>query len=172
MSTQNAIEAKAIRNIIHRNVKPRNPKQTINLVIYYKTKKTSQLVMRNKTTKKPAPTQEANVIYQHNCTAEDCGPHSYIGMTRTTLSRRLTCHLQNGSIRDHYHVKHQTKLTRQQLEENTTIIDRETDPRRLMFLEAIYIEDMKPTINQQTRDLQILPTRRLRTQNAQTSLSQ
>ncbi|MPC56280.1 hypothetical protein E2C01_050233 [Portunus trituberculatus] len=118
--------------------------------------------MRNKTAKKPAPTQEANVIYQHNCTAEDCGPHSYIGMTRTTLSRRLTCHLQNGSIKEHYHEKHQTKLTRQQLEENATIIDRETDARRLMFLEDIYIESLKPAINQQTRDLQILPTRKLR----------
>ncbi|MPC94435.1 hypothetical protein E2C01_089604 [Portunus trituberculatus] len=71
--------------------------------------------MRNKTAKKPAPTQEANVIYQHNCTAEDCGPHSSIGMTKTTLSRRLTCHLQNRSIKEHYHGKHQTKLTRRPL---------------------------------------------------------
>ena len=166
MSTQHRIEEQAIRDIIHRNVKPTNPNHAIDLVIYYKTRKTSQLIMRNKTTRKPAPTQEANVIYQHICTAEDCGPHSYIGMTRTTLSRRLTCHLQNGSIKDHYHGKHQIKLTRQHLEENTTIIDRETDARRLLFLEALYIESMKPAINQQTRDLQILPTRKLRTQDA------
>ena len=44
MSTQHTIEDKAIRNIIHHNVKPTNPKQTINLVIYYKTKKTSQFI--------------------------------------------------------------------------------------------------------------------------------
>ena len=167
MSTQHRIEEKAIRDIIHRNVKPTNPNQAIDLVIYYKSRKTSQLIIRNHTTRKAASTQEANVIYLHTCTAEGCGPHSYIGMTRTTFSRRLTCHLQNGSIKEHYSVKHQTKLTRQQLEENTTIIDRETDARRLMFLEAIYIENMKPTINQQTKDLQILPTRKLRTQVAE-----
>ncbi|MPC83951.1 hypothetical protein E2C01_078674 [Portunus trituberculatus] len=39
MSTQHRIEEKSIRNIIHRNVKPTNPNQAIDLVIYYKTKK-------------------------------------------------------------------------------------------------------------------------------------
>ena len=172
MSTQYRMEEKAIRDIIRKNVKPTSPNQTIDLIIYYKTKKTSQLIMRNNTTAKPAPTQEANVIYKHTCTAEDCGPHSYIGMTRTSLSRRLTCHLQNGSIKEHYNKGHQTKLTRQQLEDNTSIIDRETDTRRLMFLEALYIEEIKPTINLQVRDLKILPTRKLKTQEAGASLSQ
>ncbi|KAK8387767.1 hypothetical protein O3P69_018323 [Scylla paramamosain] len=48
--------------------------------------------------------------------SEECGPHSYIGMTKTSLSRRLTYHLSNGAIKDHYAVKHNSSLTRENLE--------------------------------------------------------
>ncbi|MPC41758.1 hypothetical protein E2C01_035361 [Portunus trituberculatus] len=74
--------------------------------------------------KKP-PLQDDRVIYKHTCKIEDCGPQTYIGMTWTTLQRRLTCHLQNGTIKNHYIMAHKTTATRKHLEENTTIIGRE-----------------------------------------------
>ena len=158
MSSEYRTEERIIKNIIERNVKPTNPEHIIELIIYYKTRKTSQLFIKNNSTRPPASLQVANVIYKHQCTAEDCGPHSYVGMTTTTLSRRLTCHLQSGAIKEHYHTKHQVKLTRQDLESSTIIIDKEQDHRRLRILEAIYIEETSPAINLQIRDLQILPT--------------
>ena len=45
----------------------------------------------------------------------------YIGETTTSLSRRLTMHLQNG-IRKHFNEKHQEALTRNILESNTKIL--------------------------------------------------
>ena len=160
MSTEYKKEENIIKNIVKTNVKPTNPEHTIELTIYYKTKKTSQLYIKNNNTKPPAPLQTANVIYKHECSAEDCGPHTYIGMTTTTLSRRLTCHLQQGAIKEHYQTHHQANLTRKTMETGTTIIDREQDARRIKLLEALYIEQLLPTINSQIRDLQILPTRK------------
>ncbi|MPC31886.1 hypothetical protein E2C01_025186 [Portunus trituberculatus] len=41
--------------------------------------------------------------------------------------------------------------------------DRERDPRRLLFLESLYIAQRKPVMNLQTKDLQILPTQKKKT---------
>ena len=79
-------------------------------------------------------------------------------MTCTTLSRRLTTHLQNGAIKNHYDTYHRATVTRRNLEEGTNIIDREQDPRRLLFLEALHILQLEPSINIQTQDFKILPT--------------
>ncbi|XP_050691560.1 uncharacterized protein LOC126983104 [Eriocheir sinensis] len=153
-------DERVIKDIIHKNVKPTNAEQTISLIIYYKTSKTANLLIKNRQTPPPAPLQEDHVIYEHTCAIEDCGPHTYIGMTRTKLTRRLTCHLQNGAIKNHYTVKHKETLARSHLEDSTKILDKETDPRRLLFLEALYIEDLGPTMNTQAQDLQILPTKK------------
>ncbi|MPC43335.1 hypothetical protein E2C01_036979 [Portunus trituberculatus] len=70
-------------------------------------------------------------------------------MTRTTLSRRLTFHLKNGEIKQHFTTKHKTKVTRSILEENTGIIDTEKDPHNLLYLEELYIGNTSLT-NKQT----------------------
>ena len=73
----------------------------------------------------------------------------YIGHTTTTLSRRLTMHLQSGSILDHFRYAHQKKLTRPILEEGTSIVAIEPDSFRLKIREALYILTMRPGINRQ-----------------------
>ena len=98
MSSEYKKEKNIIKNIITTNVKPTNAEHTIELTIYYQTKETSQLYIKKYDTKPPASLQTVNVIYKHECTVEDCGSHTYIRMTTTTLSRRLICHLQQGSI--------------------------------------------------------------------------
>ena len=167
MSSDYKIEERIIKDIIYKNVKPTDPEQKLRLVIYYKSKKTSQLLITNRRKAEPAPLREDHVIYEHTCTIEGCGPQTYIGMTSTTLSRRLSCHLQNGAIKQHNSDLHRTILTRKQLEEGTKIIDREKDPRRLVLLEALYIADLEPPMNAQSSDLQVLPTlkRRPRIEN-------
>ena len=52
----------------------------------------------------PHPTlKRTNVVYEYKCNMGDCEhlPSSYIGMTTTTLSSRLTMHLQKGGPADH-----------------------------------------------------------------------
>ncbi len=106
------------------------------------------------------PLKEDHVIYQRICNSKECGPHSYTGMT--SLSRRLTCHLSNGAIKEHCAGKHNSSLTRQDMENKTTVLDREVTGkyRRLLFLEAIYIITKIPTISRQADNFQVLPTAR------------
>ena len=59
-------------------------------------------------------------------------------------------------------MRHNSRLTRQELNENTTVLDSEQDPRRLMFLEAIYITINQPTINRQCESMQMLPSKKRR----------
>ncbi|XP_076038744.1 uncharacterized protein LOC143023959 [Oratosquilla oratoria] len=95
MSTEYKSEEKIVKDI-QKNVQPIDPTKHIQIMIYYRTKKTAQLIIciRPNTTK--TPLQEDHVVYQYNCNSEECGSHSYIGMTTTKLTMRLTCHLSNG----------------------------------------------------------------------------
>ena len=58
-------------------------------------------------------------------------------------------HLQNGGPKTHTEVTHNQGLTRKQMVENVTILDRCQNRRKLQVLEAIYIRDHDPTINRQ-----------------------
>ena len=96
--------------------------------------------------------KQTNVVYHYNCTLGDCAllPRSaYIGQTTTSLSRRITMHLQQGGPRMHTWQEHNEQLTRKLMTENTKIIARASDVRRLVALEAIYIRELDPSINTQ-----------------------
>ena len=56
-------------------------------------------------------------------------------------------HLQNGSIKKHTQDSHGATLTRDVIVNNTIMLDRISDYRRLQYLEAIYINVYKPNIN-------------------------
>ena len=70
-------------------------------------------------------------------------------MTRTTLSRCLTYHGQEGGIFSHFEREHNIKPTREHLTENTTIIARSPDNQKLSIKEALYILKHNPSINKQ-----------------------
>ncbi|MPD04425.1 hypothetical protein E2C01_100111 [Portunus trituberculatus] len=93
--------------------------------------------------------QEVNVVYQHSCTIGDCSHLNsrYIGFTSTTLSKRITAHLQHGAIRRHYMNEHGLILKRHHMESNTTILAKGNDLIRLKMTEAVHIHSEKPTIN-------------------------
>ena len=74
---------------------------------------------------------------------------SYIGITQNTLSRRLTLHLQNGSIKQHFIHHHNKIVTRKELVENTKIIERANNRRKLLIKEALLIQQKEATINKQ-----------------------
>ena len=150
-----------MKEIIKKNVAAVDPLHQISFIIYYKSRKTSHLVLKNNLNPPPALLQRSHLIYQYQCHNEGCEPHStYIGMTATKLSRRLTCHLQNGAPKQHQVTRHNTPLTRKQLEDGTKILAYENDARRLAILEALFIKEHSPSMNLQSHDLLTLPSAR------------
>jgi hypothetical protein len=151
-STAYKTDERVIRSIIKNNINCINPDDKLKLIIYYKSHKTSNLIMKNNLCRNQDKLKSTNVIYQYNCKIGECELQesaNYIGMTTTTLSRRLTMHLASGGPKIHSEVNHKQKLTRAQLVDNTTIIRSCNDYTRLQIMEAIIIKQQAPTINNQ-----------------------
>ena len=79
---------------IKQNIKCTNENESIKLNIYYKNRKVLNLVMKNSPNTNKL--QRTNILYKYECNVGNCEPQAYIGCTRTTLSRRITMHLQSG----------------------------------------------------------------------------
>ena len=152
MSTAYKDDEKTLRDIVTKNTAPKNPKDQIKLITYYKSPSTSDLVISNNLNKDKSTLQAVNVVYEYHCPIGDCAHRSnslYIGHTTNTLSRRMTLHLQDGAPKKHTEKFHKQKLTRSMIVDNTSIIARCMDRRRLTVLEAVYIRDRDPVINRQ-----------------------
>ena len=159
MSPSYRVDERVLRGIIRKNVKCKQPNTRLQLTIYYKNTKIGSLIMRNNITKDKSHLKTTNVVYQFKCPYEDCQLRltgDYIGMTTTTLSRRMTMHLQDGAPLQHMMQEHQRALTRQDLTENTTILRRDNNRRKLQILEALLIREKKPAINKQLKSCIIL----------------
>ena len=139
--------------MIKNNVKCVKRLDKLKLIIYYKSATTKSLVMRNNQAPPSPALQQTNLIYEYKCTKDDCEhlPEvSYVGLTTTTLSRRITMHLGSGAPKSHTETSHQhSSLTRDIMVENTKIIRKENDIRRLQIYEALIIKQKCPTINNQ-----------------------
>ena len=152
MSPGYKTDEKVLHSIVHRNCKTKNANEKLKLAIYYQNPTTSSLILNNNPSRDRAPLKQKSVIYRYKCTQGECAllPNSgYIGLTTTSLSRRLTMHLQQGGPKTHTEKEHNTVLTRKMLTNNTTIIDRSDNKRRLAALEALYIRAVDPNINKQ-----------------------
>ena len=141
------IEERTIKNIILNNTKCIENNQKLTIICYYKNIKTSNLVMRNNMAPFPQSLQQTCVVYKFSCPLPHCKAEEYIGLTQTTLSRRLTMHGQNGSIYKHFKDNHNTKPTRDQLTQNTKIIAKANDRYKLAIKEALLILKHSPSIN-------------------------
>ncbi|MPD01145.1 hypothetical protein E2C01_096660 [Portunus trituberculatus] len=121
-------DEKPIKKLICSNVTPTSADTRFNLVIYYKSRKTANLIMKNSCL--PSPLQEVNVVYQHKCTVGDCSHLNsrYIIFTTITLSKRITAHLQDGIICRHYVTKHGIVLKRKSTwSKNTEVLEKVND---------------------------------------------
>ena len=143
------LDERIIRDIVHKNTKCLDEDKKLKLVFYYKNKKSSNFVMKNNLIPPPTDLQQTNVIYKFQCPMPHSQAVEYVGFTQTTLSRRLTCHAQNGSILKHFVEYHKCKPSREQLTENTRIIGKESDRYKLAIKEALTISKLKPIINKQ-----------------------
>ena len=147
-------DEKVIRTIIKNNLRPKQAEDSIHLNIYYKNRKTSSLVMKNNLSQDSSDMKATDVVYQFDCRHGDCARRRdccYIGHTTTTLSRRLTCHLQQGALLKHMQTSHNSVLTRQEAVQQTSIIARSHNKRKLQALGAAFIRDINPIINIQMK---------------------
>ena len=152
MSTAYKVDERVIRDIIQNNVICINTADQLRLTIYYQNRKTSQLLIRNSPTCSD-DLKRTNVVYQFACPHEDCRLRNvnYIGVTTTSLSRRLMMHLREGAPHDHMAQHHNAKLTRKQLTDNTSIIKSHPCAARLIIHEALLIRDHNPSLNKQLK---------------------
>ena len=145
-------DERILRKIIKNNCIPTNRDDSLQLNIYYRTPTTASIVMSNNPNRDHTPLKQANVVYFYKCTKGDCAllPKSgYVGLTTTSLSRRITMHLQTGGPKTHTEKYHDSPLTRQDMTENTQILTKTSDRRRLPVLEAVFIRELDPQINLQ-----------------------
>ena len=150
--------------IVNDNVKTTDENDQLSLMIYYKNTKTRNLIMKNNKVmqNKRQRTDEwltvTNVVYKFSCPDEDCQLRkcSYIGATTTTMSRRITMHLNEGAPKAHMQQKHRRRITRTDFTDNITIMKRVPDQHRLFIHEAVLIKMHDPEINRQQK-----PTARL-----------
>ena len=152
MSTAYKKDEKILKNIVCRNCTPTSQNDKIELRIFYKSARVSSLVMKNNLSADSSPLSSTNVVYIFKCPLGDCAHRrnaSYIGHTTTTLSRRITMHLQEGAPLRHLQQHHDKALTRKLMVSNTSILDRCTSRPKLKILEAVLIRDMDPVINRQ-----------------------
>ena len=93
----------------------------------------------------------SSVVYEIKCPVEDCALQApiYIGYTLNTVSKRLTYHLQQGSMKEHVRQSHGKELTRKDLKNNTRVVMKLSDKTRAQVYEALTIVKLKPDVNSQ-----------------------
>ena len=96
-----------------------------------------------------------NVVYHFQCPLPGC-TGEYIGMTTMTLSKRISCHVQEGNIHSHFADLHNVNPDRTTIVNSTKIIDCSSDYKRLRFSEALHIANKKPSLNV-TQEPYLLP---------------
>ena len=131
MSSAYKTDERVLKKIVNDNVKTTDENDQLSLMIYYKSTKTQNLIMKNNKVmqNKRQRTDEwltvTNVVYKFSCPDEDCQLRkcSYIGATTTTMSRRITMHLNEGAPKAHMQQKHGRRITRTDFIDNTTIMN-------------------------------------------------
>ena len=96
-----------------------------------------------------------NVIYKLTCpisNAYNKCQQEYIGITTTTLKRRITSHKYNGSIKQHLMDHHSLKIDQEKVENNVKIIDKASNRKQLYIREALLLNSIKPAINIQYKN--------------------
>ena len=137
---------RTINQIVQNNVNCVHPGHKLKLIIYYKSATNSSLFMKNAQSPPVDDLQKINLVCGYRCSLGDCEHlnNSYIVITRTILSRRLTMYKSNGVPKDHLNNHHGAHLTRDHLLSNTNVRRRENDQYRLMIFEALFIYSKIP----------------------------
>ena len=155
-------EEEVLKKIIQRGVEVLEPFERLTLRVFCRPRTTASLIMRNNTSGEKPMAEVTNVVYQFKCPVGACQYRNttYIGLTTTTLRRRMQAHRNNGGINSHYTASHDRKPLLTELLENTTIVHREPLRYRLNIAEAVHIAVKHPVLNTQKESDYVLPSAR------------
>ena len=149
MNSQYLQEEKSLRKIISNHVAPREDTAEVKLQIYYKSRTLRQLFVKNNPHKVPVD-KRSHCVYKYSCPKEKCQPFTnYIGYTECILTDRLRNHAQNGSIKVHNIDYHKSKVTTQDILNNTQVLCYFNTKEELTIAEALHIKQENPRLNQQ-----------------------
>ena len=123
-------DEKAIRKILEDNVRVTADNVKLNLIIYYSNKKSVNLIMKNNPRGVVDKLRRRSVVYHFKCPIQGC-TSEYIGMSTTSLFKRISCHAQEGNIFSHFNICHNSRPSRATLIDAIDVIDCDADPRRL-----------------------------------------
>ena len=143
-------DEKILKHIFKTYIIPINSNK-VNLNIYYRNRKVSNFLMKNNIAASTSDLQQSNVLYEIKCPVGACNALnvSYLGQTTNQLTRRITEHIANGAVKDHYNKIHNKTVTRSDIINNIRIIKTINDNNRLTIYEALSIIKYKPNINLQ-----------------------
>ena len=150
-------DEEAIRKIFKRHVCQLEVK--IQIMIYYKSKKTSNIIMQNNLSMVKLPDkQRSHIVYQFVCSVGDCSSsnNSYIGLTNCSLLERMNGHKYKGSIFEHFRRVHNKSPTVAELVNSSKILYFCDNRRYLPVYEALFIKKLKPNLNENLRDFNCL----------------
>ena len=94
------IDEHILKNLTPKNVLQPIPTKKVRLILYYNKFTTSKLIISNNTSPSTELLDRINVVYMFKCPRGDYVSKEnsvYVGLTTTTLSRRLTMHLNDSS---------------------------------------------------------------------------
>lgn len=149
MTSQYKQDEHRLKQIISDYTAPTEENNHINLTIYYKSKKLKNLFIRNNS-RKIEDSKKSHLVYQYSCPNEGCSPSTlYVGYTECALVDRMRNHTQSGSIMTHNRETHGTKLSTNDILEQTTILRHFHKKDDLLIAEALLIKEMNPKLNQQ-----------------------
>ena len=143
-------DEKILKSLIHRNILSTDPNKIIKL-IYYNKFKTSNLVIKNNSSTTIGILQKTNIIYQFKWPLGDCiseNDNTYVGLTSTTLSRRLTMHLSDTSSMAQHLKKHSCPTTELQkiLTEFATVFNIKITSKNYRFSRYFILGTYNPNI--------------------------
>ena len=125
MTSNHRVEEQKLSNIFDRHVKPVSDEVKVKLTIYYKTKRLSNLFIKNKMVVNEDPSSQNHVVYQYSCNRAGCSSSTYIGYTTCSLWERFRMHTQNGSIIRHLSEAHGvSRIPRREFLEDTKVLRR------------------------------------------------
>ena len=122
------------------------------LIIYYKTKKLSNLFIKNNIHRVTDVADKHNVVYLWTCNRDGCdSTQTYLGFTTCTVRDRFRMHTQaSSSIKKHLTDKHSiNRVTTAELLTAVKILSISSDRRELVFTESLLIKSMAPRLNAQ-----------------------
>ena len=113
-----------MKKIVQNNLKCVLPGHKLKVTLYYKSETNSSLILKNDQSPPVDDLQTINPVYEYKCNLGDFAhlDNSYIGVTRTTLSRRLPMQKSNVAPKDLLENHHGARLTCNHLVSNTKII--------------------------------------------------